>query len=572
MLIQCIISVLEKYFSDQNELTYVGMQDGRERILLKTIHTTTNFALVIRLPAQRVDVPIFGYLIYAADVNDFIVDIRYLVNEPAWNPYAKFLIIIAILSDTDLEIIFNELLRHYVYNVLLVNGTGDAQLYTYNPFENYACGKYYDKVTNYGQCLLATNNLYPQKLVTGLKNCNFSASLAHNPPFTIDPSKTKNKKVLGTEEYIITLLGELEQFTVNFNYDYNGEMFTTAALNMTPLNPTKMLQRSEYDIIFGAIIVGTSRAEAFTYMSGYHDYSDELRFAVQSSPFVPLSEYVYLEFELGVWGLLVVTFLIYSTIVFLLLRTKDRGEIMLLLLDNLLLHGRHIRTRQSVKCVLITWVLFAYLINTFYQTNLFSFTTHPSLDFQIADEEDIAYYELTPCISLELRKFIISETDTYDDDFFLNEGCQTLGEAMDTVSSDDDVYTLIPNYFYLYNEAKYSDKWGRPLVYYFEKPYMKLLFGFFFYNGFPVTRGLKLNALRLRENGLIDKSLQDHYYIRRLQQKFHKKTFQTQFFIPWHVYVPGTIIATFAFILELLIKHTKLFKYISVQCKSRFSS
>ncbi|CAB3247433.1 unnamed protein product [Arctia plantaginis] len=567
-LIQCIISVLENYFSEQNELTFVGMQDGNENKLLKTIHTTTNFPLVTRLPDQRMDVPILGYLISAADANDFIKYIQFLISEPAWNPYARFLIVIALLRDADLEIIFDELLRQHVDNVLLVNGTEGAHLYTYNPFDNYACGKYYDNVTSYGQCLLATNNLYPKKLVTGLKNCNFTASLAHQPPFTIDPTKTKHKKLLGTEEYIIKLLGELEHFTVSFNYNYNGGMFTTVALNMTPLSPMKVLQRNEFDIIFGAIIVGTSRAETFTYMCGYHDYSDELRFAVKSSPFVPLSEYVYLEFELDVWGLLVVTFIVYSIIVSLLLRTKDRGEIMLLLLDNLLLHGRHIRIRQSVKCVLIMWVLFAYLINTFYQTNLFSFTTHPSLDFQIADEEDIAYYDLTPCVSLELRKFIISETDTFDDDFFMNKGCQTLGEAMDTVSSNEDVFTLIPNYFYLYNEAKYSDKWGRPLVYYFEKPYMKLLFGFFFYNGFPVTRSLRLNALRLRENGIIDKSLQDHYYNRRLKQKFHKKTFQTQFLIPWHVYIPGTMIATLAFILELLMKHmklTKLLNYIAVQ-------
>ncbi|XP_075974127.1 uncharacterized protein LOC142975271 [Anticarsia gemmatalis] len=412
--------------------------------ILKAVHSTKKFTVLSRQATHQMFMPNIGYLISSEDVISFTEYFEYLIREPAWNPYAKFLIVIKSLGDVDMRIIFDELLKQHVNNALIVNGTEDANLYTYNPFDKYACGRYYDTVISYGLCSQATNNLYPNKLITGLQKCNFTASLAHRPPLSIDPLKIKEeKKILATEEYIITLLGEVERFTVNFNYSYNGDLFSTVAPNMTAFGPMEMLQKNECDIIFGGMMMVTSRAEAFTYLCGYHDYGDDLVFAVKRSSLVPIWKYIYLEFELDVWAVLLVIFLVYSIIAAILLRTKDGGDIVLRLLDNLLLHGRDTRTRFSVKCILITWVWFSYLINTFYQSSLFSLTTQPSLDFQVSDEDDIMKYDFQPCFSHALRKYLFTETNKLSKTGnFRNEGCETTLQAMDTISKTANVFTL----------------------------------------------------------------------------------------------------------------------------------
>lgn len=559
-LIRCVSSILKKYYTDQKEITYVNMGTEDEE-LLKTIHFTQHFSLVLRNTSHQSLLPNQGYLINSKNVTAFTKHFEYLMTDPTWNPYARFLIIVGSLQNYELRVIFDELLRLHVNNAVIVNGTFEAHLFTYNPFDNYACGRYYNDVIKLGLCSQATQNLYPNKLVTGLKNCTFRASLAHRPPFTINPLRIEGEKtLLGTEEYIFKVLSEKEQFTVISNYSYNADLYSSVSSNMTVSGPMIMLRNNETDVIFGGMMMVLTRAQALTWLCGYHDYNDELRFAVKRASFVPIWKTVYIEFDTSVWLLLLLSFIVYCSIMIFLLQAKDMGYVALELLDNLLSHSRDIRCSMSIKYVLIIWVWFAYLINTFYQSSLFSLTTNPSKEYQVQTEDDILEYKFRPCFSGSLRKYLSTEQSkdlskksiVVPLDTQPTEGCSTPLEALTTVSKTKDMYSLIPHYVYLYHRRSFNDKWGNSLIYYFEKPYTKFLFGYFFYKGFPITHQLQLNALRLRENGLADKSLRDQYFSRTLKQRFSQKEFEVRFALPWCVYVVGCAVSTATFFIEYL--------------------
>ncbi|KAH9629723.1 hypothetical protein HF086_001536 [Spodoptera exigua] len=563
-LIQCISNILTKYFMELSEITYIGIENDDEE-LLKVIHAKQIFSIVTRSPAQELQLENRGYLITSKNVTAFTTNFEYLLMDPYWNPYGRFLIIIDSLEESDLRDIFDVLLRSRAINTLVINGTSDAHLYTYNPFDKYACGRYYTDIINFGLCSETSENLYPNKLVTGLKNCTFRASLGHRPPFTIDPLKSENKKTIpGTEEYIFKVLSEKEQFNVIYNYSYDAYLYSSVFPNMTASGPMIMLQNNETDIIFGGMMMVVSRAQAFTYLCGYHDYNDELQFVVKIAPLVPIWKTVYKEFHPTVWMLLLLAFVVYTSMMIFLLQAKDKGEVALELLDNLVLHSRDIigPRMMILKYILIVWVWFAYLINTFYQSSLVSFTTNPNKQYQVSNEDDLVKYDYQPCFSGSLKKFLSTELENallkkHSTPVFDKPGCNTSLNALHTVTRNPELYSVVPNYVYRYNMPKFNDAWGNTMIYRFKKPYAKFLFGFYFYKGFPISREVRMNVLRLRENGLADKSLKDQYFSRLVKQKYPKKEFQVRFCLPWSVYITGCVASSITLFIEHLYVYYK---------------
>ncbi|XP_026732497.1 uncharacterized protein LOC113497235 [Trichoplusia ni] len=553
-LVQCVTNILKLYFSE-GKLTYVEMESDDDE-LLKNIYSSSKFSLVSRRSTFQPHLPNQGYLMTSRDVTAFAKHFKYLLMDPMWNPYTRVLIVIRSLSESDLRNAFDVLLNHHVNNVVIVNGTADAHLYAYNPFDNHACGKYYSDIISYGICSQTEMNLYPEKIGARLKNCTFLASLSHRPPFSIDPARTEGENLLGTEAYIFKVLMEKEQINFIMNYNYNGDIFSTVAPNMTAIGPMNMLQNNETHVIVGGMMMVAARAAAFSYLGGYHDYNNEIRIIVKTASLIPIWKSVYIEFDITVWMLLFLTLIVYTMILIYVFRDMDKGQLILDLLDNLLSHGRHIRSRTLVKCLLLVWIWFAYLINTFYQSSLVSLTTDPSKEYQVADDKDLVEYRYEPCFSLALRNFLMSESVTNGSSFPpQRKGCHTTAEAMQTITKTKGFYTMVPNYVYLYNMKSFNNKWGESLIYPFEKPYARFLFCFYFYKGFPISKSLRLNARRMRESGLADKSLSDLYFKRSLKQRFSQKQFEVRFSLPWRVYVIGCAISAITFILELVPKN-----------------
>ncbi|XP_063897859.1 ionotropic receptor 21a-like [Helicoverpa armigera] len=386
--------------------------DSDDNLLLKAIHSMKATAVVFRQPFIHSSFKHQGYLVNAQTSNIFADNFKKLRQEPTWNPAARFLIVIKILKEDELKKIFDVLLESHVFNSLLINATDEAQIYTYNPFDKYACGHYYSDVICYGECSQTKIDLYPNKLVTGLKNCSFRATAPHRAPFAINKDRLdKNTETytLGTEQLVLHLLSEKEQFKVNYSYDYDNLKFSTISPNMTVSGPMKILTNNESDIIFGGIWLVASRSDAFTYLYGHLDFEDDLIIIVKRASLVAIWKTAFLGFQPTVWGLLVMTFLLYSVMMIRILGADDKFGVVMKLFKNLLANSVHIPTRSEVKGILIGWIWFSYLINSIYQSSLVSLTSHPAKEHQVHKIREIFVYKMKPCINPSMLIYIETE-------------------------------------------------------------------------------------------------------------------------------------------------------------------
>ncbi|KAJ8730983.1 hypothetical protein PYW08_002396 [Mythimna loreyi] len=319
---------------------------------------------------------------------------------------------------------------------------------------------------------------------------------------------------------------------------------------MEAVGSLKKIQDNEADAALGGMLLTPSRALAFSYVYGHLAYTDEIRFVVKRASVVPAWKNLYLEFGSTVWALLLLALIFYSLLIIVLLRTEDKSLVILILLGNLVLHGHSIQSWLPVKYILIFWVCFAYLVNTFYQSGLFSLTTNPAQEYQILKEEDIARFKLKPCFSAAMEKYYL-ESVTSDDSYKRMDGCNDMIESIKTVADSKDLYTITMYGQYKYNMHAFLDKYGQSQVILLPKPYSKVMFSIFLYKGFPMINYLLHKALRLRELGLVDKVLNDVIYLQQVKHHFRDKEFQARLTIPWLIYVFGCLLALVTFIIEL---------------------
>ncbi|XP_026732799.1 uncharacterized protein LOC113497445 [Trichoplusia ni] len=295
-LIKCITSTIKEYFTTGSSVAYVDMNPDDDE-LLRGLHSTATVPLVLRLPTARLPVSNSGYLITARTVEAFCNGFKDMLRDFKWNPSARILIVIKSLKQFELKTIFDVLLKQHVINVVVVNGTDDALLYTYNPFDHYGCGRNYKHVEALGPCLQTDTNLFPNKLVTGLRNCTLRASVPHRPPFAINPARVKKGTKMGAEQYALQLITEPEEIKVKYTYDFDFETYTTITPDSEIDGPLDKLNKGEADVMFGSAMVVLSRIEAFTFITGYLDVNDEILFLVKRSENVPAWKVLYLVFQ-----------------------------------------------------------------------------------------------------------------------------------------------------------------------------------------------------------------------------------------------------------------------------------
>lgn len=409
----------------------------------------------------------------------------------------------------------------------------------------------------YGECSQTKTDLYPNKLVTGFKNCSFRATAPHRAPFAINKDRLdKNTETytIGTEQLVLNLLSEKEQFKVNYSYDYDNLKFSTISLNMTVSGPMKTLTNNESDIIFGGIWLVASRSDAFTYLYGHLDFEDDLIIIVKRASLVAIWKTAFLGFQPTVWGLLVMTFLLYSVMMIRILRADDKFGVVMKLFKNLLANSVHIPNRSEVKGIFLGWIWFSYLINSIYQSSLVSLTSHPAKEHQVHKIREIFVYKMKPCINPSMLIYIETEMNVRTP---IDDNCLDVLKNLHRICKSDKLYTIVQRLMYKYYKKFYYDRFGRPLTYYFRAPFAQVIFGIFFYKGFPITDKMQTNMLRFKENGLVTKCLKDHYYLREIKHHFHEKGFESRFILPWGMYLVGCVLATIVFIFELLCKRYK---------------
>lgn len=551
-LLTCVTNIVNKHY--EKSLTYVDINGGGNEIT-KAINLMGTILLISRTSNVKLDVLHLGYLIVANNSTDFAENFHKLNNEATWKPSNKFLVVIKTLDENNLKDIFNELLKLNVINAIVINGTGDLDVYTYNPFENYACGKYYNRIIHFGNCLNATvKNLFPVKLVTGFRRCTIRAVAPHLPPYSIDPSRQKQgEKHLGLEQYAFHILSQLEEFKVNYTYMDFAEQFSDLDDNLKATGSFKLIQSNETDVLLGFTMLSSMRANAFDYLYKHIAFSDEHTTVVKKAGNVPVWKTMYMEFDQTVWTLLALAFICVLLVFLVILRVNDKTVIFFKLWDNLLQHGHIYQCRSSLKTVLIAWIWFTFLVNAFYQSSLMSLTTNPAKSYQVSTIEDLVNLKYKPCISPALGEFLHAIADqNFSNDVNL---CKTMVRGMEVVSRVDGLFTIVPLSIYNYNKYLFFDENGNDNIFHFHRPLNKVIYATFLYKGWPMYERFDSITLRVREVGLMK------YYSRYVHRqnegnfkRYRGTRKKARMIVPWNVIGIGAVVSALIFILEILGK------------------
>ncbi|CAH0714159.1 unnamed protein product, partial [Brenthis ino] len=554
---QCVSHIIEKYFSKYSHLSVIDVHHDSDEII-EVIRSVATLSIILK--GNYIDESILdeSYLIINENATEFVNNLRYLKTDYAWNPNGRFLIIIKSLFKSELEQIFDTLLKYHIIDVLVLAEYFDPGLYTYNPFENYGCGRRYDRIIEFGKFPAFKNeNLYPYKLVTGLRNCTFKVLSVHLPPYSIDPSKSNlSKTIKGIEEIILRQISELEQFSVEYRYDQNAEIFTTITSKMLAVGPMKSLQIGDADVILGGMILSQLRARAFNYIHNHLPFSDEFRYQVKKASPIAFWKTVYLEFHATVWAIFIFTFLVYLAILIILTKPKDIKRVILQMFGSLTEQPTKLRGNYFTKYFFIIWVWFAYIVSIYYTSSLVSLTANPLMEYQISNEKDIYKYNLKPCIGNVISTYINSaENITIQNK--VGSRCYKLLDSIDTVSKSSDSYTITLYSIYKFHEHKFFDDSGKPMIYSFDKPLGKVIYAIYFYDGFPMMRRLNLHASRLRENGFVQYHITNLGWQNKKNIHFSAKARKLHVLVPWSIFICGHLISLVVFLLEIISNKLK---------------
>ncbi|KPJ13368.1 hypothetical protein RR48_04407 [Papilio machaon] len=510
--------------------------------------------IISRTTRKRINQYNEAYIIMVDNFDIFNDKFKYLTKEKDWNPNVYFLIVFKEINTKLLNDLFNILLNYHILEVVVINSK-EIQLFTYNPFDNYNCGKSFTSIIKLDDCAAVNiTSLYFYKFHTGLKRCTFNAVVPHWPPYVINPERNVGPvKLLGTEQYIMKILSQLEGFNINYTYTDNAEEFSVIDNDMKATGSLSLIQNKKTDMIFGGMLLTYERGAAFSYFCGHHPFIDKLDIMVKKTGPLPIWRNLYLEFTYVVWILLAFTFFIFF-VIFVSFCIKEKCRIFLIMWAILLQQSCRLHYKFKVKCFIFQWILFSCLVNIYYQSNLMGLTTHVSHNYQISNEKDLLEFKLQSCVSHVIKEVVRITTGK---EYESGKYCDTFLNSLDTVSEDDTKYTVTLYSIYNYNKFKYTDDYGDPLLYPFKIPIYKVMYAVYFYKGFPMLNILHTHTLRLRENGLIKYKMDELDYENSRKTFFAKKQFQARFIFPGCVLMIGLGLAVTSFIIELLVDYVQ---------------
>ncbi|XP_038214548.1 uncharacterized protein LOC119834284 [Zerene cesonia] len=446
------------------------------------------------------------YIIFAKDSKTFSRSYIKLTRATSWDPNAKIVIVMKYLSYSDIKEIFDLLLELHVVNVLLLNDTATVDLFTYNPYENYRCGRQYDRIIAFGQCIGQSEDkdLFYNKLITGLNRCTFRVTYTHFPPHAIDPSSSEFS-LPGMNQYILSIIADKENFTINDTYKYNADEFSIIVNGSIAVGPLRALQTNKTDVVVGVMLLTGPRSRVFSYISDNYISIDYIVIQVARAQAGELSN-ILDEFRGIVWLSLLLVFVLYSALFLLINRNESKGVILLKLFGYLLLQSSQIRGGNKSRFVLIFWIVFAYLMNCYYLSNLVSFMTNPILEYQLASDKDIKSHNLKPCISRSVRHIVYNILNfTYPNAD--EKKCDDELESIRIVRRERNKFTVSLLSMYKYYETDLYDAHGKPTLYTISPPITKIIYATYLFKGFPMHSKLQEYYLRVGEVGLLSHHL-----------------------------------------------------------------
>ncbi|KAJ9598399.1 hypothetical protein L9F63_010921 [Diploptera punctata] len=486
-------------------------------------------------------------------INDLKCQFKVLVKDKAWNPRAKFVILIENKYEENeqeslAQTIFSELWKHFVVNVIVMIQSSEIydlnftlNIFTWFPYHPPGrCADIYEPVlldtcNSEGDNVYFSKNatLFPLKLAKELHGCKLRVSTFELGPMTFDRIVREDGTIQfleGVEVHLLKVLGKYLNITVFYMPRLDNDLWGVRSKNGSWSGITGEVLKNYSDLAAANMWYKCHiipNADCLTVHS-----IDRVTWFVPCAQPYPRWSSLTRVFKASLWlgflaAYIIVSYIMHLVVVITAKISRKQPE-------NYSFHGKikvflnfwAVILEESasnnpphdfpIRSLFFAWVLYCWAVNNVYQTFLTSFLVDPGLQHQISTEDemltsrvlkygyDINTQEVIPGLSEERYKHRVLCEKFQDCQQKLLK-TQNFAFAFGKVVTDYDI------------AAHYMDGDGKPLICQLEDVVLNQISSLVVQKGYPLLHLFNAIVRRTLESGLVDKWFEDVKYTATLR-------------------------------------------------------
>ncbi|XP_063636071.1 uncharacterized protein LOC134806674 [Cydia splendana] len=544
--------------------------------LIRRIHATNNVKLYIK--DHNKVVKNTSPDVFIIHVKDFVA-LRVVLSELDldWNrrPESLHIIILAETTKKDRLAIFRILWEYHIIKALIITGDGDdtASIYTYFPYAEGLCGLGYNNIikvcecedTNVRDIILIIDDLHKPVL----RNCTLQVATHNYPPLVLEDPNPENTFAIGIERYLVEMFFAQENITLNYKFFPETDEFGNVSDNFTVTGVLSKLYENEVDIVFGGFALNNRRSAFFSYIYSHLTVEDSFVAISPSADLLERWKIVYIVFSTLGWSIILLLYFICAIILSFYINSSGSRKhnyycsVLFKLIGNATHNTALVLTDNIYQNVLIIhWMWYMFLLSTFYQTQLTTYTTYRLYKPQVNEYMNLRNYNLSPCLATDIGPFLKNSGDIpiINEKYLEHQGCETGDLALDQVAKTQTKYTVTNYLRYQWWITQHPQ--GIRKIHLMKNNFYNVLYGIFFKRGFPLLETFETHVWRLAEYGFIE-AIKSFHHLRKysrtsmaINQSFEIRVLILEdLTVPFAILISGIIFSCFIFTIEFL--HTR---------------
>ncbi|XP_061718175.1 uncharacterized protein LOC133525803 [Cydia pomonella] len=466
------------------------------------------------------------YVIRCEDYFAFAQGLDLVRRDPFWNPRAKFIITIEYMEDY-LQVISEFLLDNHIYNVALVAYSQDQNMLVYT-FEN-----------QYDEC---------DRPIIKLLKPRFRCSDIHN--IDIDKIFTYEKKTIlrgcrvkfvshdywpfvsffenyAIENYLLKLIRDYEGITVELVDFGKSEYFGGRLDNYTYTGMLHEIETYHVEGAVGGYSLNNNRMSNLDFIEPYMVNHYEI--VIARAKLLWKWPAVLKQFGIGallaIFGIFCIVCLTVTLMGIFNKQARDTSRDILIVWGYFFSNISQTQKAKSgvvYRMVLLSILVYVFVISYATQASLLSATTHPIREDQPnSAEEVISNYQVTVSPGLYaylLRSPVINLNN-------VNTTCKRTVDCMMQVmvNYDQHLFTIVSDIYHKSYIWKFADENGESKIHTIREPIGTLLQTMYLRRGSSLTAPFNKLLRKVRSAGLLDRFTSRLHFSERLKYKFHAR-------------------------------------------------